>query len=84
MERKYLSSGYQMQEFVGSSVWADMQLALDEWLESVRDKLESENDALEIRRYQGIAEALRNVSHLPETIASNMMLIEEDDSGNEC
>ncbi len=84
MERKYLSSPYQMHEFATSSLWADMQLALDEWLESVRDKLESENEPLEIRRYQGIAEALRNMSHLPETIAADMELLQEDSNGTEC
>ena len=83
METKYLSSLRQVQEFAESHLWYDMTSALNEWLESVRDKLEAENDALEVRRYQGIAEALRNVLHLPETIAITMELIQEDKNGNE-
>ena len=81
MDSSYISSAHAVREFAQSSIWQDLTLTIGDWLEDTRDKLEAENDALEIRRYQGIAECLRNVLNLPESTIAMIEMQEEDSNG---
>jgi len=63
-----------------SVAWRDLVREIDAWLQDVRNKLETEDDISEIKRFQGIAEACRHFISLPQNIID---VIEGANSGRE-
>jgi hypothetical protein len=57
----YKSSLYEADFFLGSHVWEDMRQDFEQWLESVRDGMETASSVEELWRGQGRAEAMRFV-----------------------
>ena len=72
------SSSALFEEFLQSTIWADINSELNVWLEGVRDGLEdpqaSERDLF---RNQGRAEAIRYVLSLPQVIRETIKIAEE-------
>jgi len=72
------SSAAAFEEFLKSTIWADIRAELDIWLEGVRDGLEdTESDEKDLFRNQGRAEAIRYVMSLPETIKDTIIDLEQ-------
>lgn len=68
------SSTGQFEEFLESTVWADIVYELHVWLNAVRDGLESvDTDEKELWRNQGRAEACRYFMSLPEVMRDSMI-----------
>ena len=68
------SSAGQFEDFLKSTIWADIQAELGIWLEGVRDGLEdTDSDEKDLFRNQGRAEAIRYVLSLPETIRDTLV-----------
>jgi len=63
-----IAGQYAHEEFTKSFVWQDMRNEILAWLEDARDHLESEEDAREIAKFQGITMACRNFLNLPDSI----------------
>ena len=64
----YKSSLHEVDFFLGSHVWDDMQNDFLLWLESVRDDIESASTWESVCRYQGRAEAMRFVLKWAENL----------------
>lgn len=58
------------QSFIRSNVWYDIRNEVQKWLSEIRDKLESEDEAIEIHRLQGAAVACRNFLSHPDIVIS--------------
>ena len=77
MEYKLRSTAGQFNEFLESTIWADIENELNVWLEGVRDGLEDTSMGVEdLYRNQGRAEAVRYVLSLPETIRDTLAEIQ--------
>lgn len=70
------STIYDMKKFLESFVWKDIKEQMNAILEDVKNSLINCKDMDEILRFQGRAEALRDIQLLPEEILS---ALEEDD-----
>ena len=80
MEGVPRSSAGQFEEFLESTVWADMLYELHVWLDSVRDGLESvDTDEKELWRNQGRAEACRYFMSLPEVMRDSIIEDQEEE-----
>lgn len=60
------------EEFLKSSLWADMEYELGLWLEDIRYALESADDYAALLRLQGNAEFVRKVKKLPANVLENI------------
>lgn len=60
----------QYQEFVDSFIWKDMETELNFWLSDIKNRLVTENDVDEIRKFQGRAEAIAELLEFPARIIS--------------
>ena len=72
---EYRSSVQEFEDFVKSSVWADMVDELNRWLGDVHVILEDPNGDLKdkaLHRAGGNAETIRNVHQMPEVIRDNI------------
>ena len=59
---------HQYEEFLQNVVWKDFITYIDMMREAVRDELETCADQQEMFRFQGRAEALRDIRIVPEQI----------------
>jgi hypothetical protein len=73
-DEKLRSSAQQFVEFLDSTVWQDIEMELNKWLEGIRDKMEIESGD-ELLRNQGRANAMRYMIGLPQVMKEQ--LIEE-------
>ena len=62
------------QDFMRSNLWLDMRNEIQRWLSEIRDKLESEDDVMEIHRLQGASVACRNFLSHPDVVISALMV----------
>ena len=70
------STIYDMKKFLDSFVWQDIKGQMNTILEDVKNNLINCKDMDELLRFQGRAEALRDIQLLPEEI---LAALEEDD-----
>jgi len=68
----YKSSPRMFEEFLKSSLWADIDHELDLWLEDIRQALESADEHTALLRLQGSAEFVRKVKNLPANVLENI------------
>jgi hypothetical protein len=64
----YKSSIHEVDFFLGSHIWDDMQADFELWLDSVRNDMELCDSVDEFRRCQGRAEAMRFVLKWAENL----------------
>lgn len=63
------SSKISVDEFISSTLWADLQAILRDWAEGVKLDAMKERDVHEIMRCQGRVEALEYFLTVPETMS---------------
>ena len=68
MDREMRSAAFHFKDFLEGVVWDDLKNEMEEMRQSVRDSLESCSDPIEIYRFQGRAEVLRDLQLLPEQL----------------
>ena len=68
----YKSSPRMFEEFLKSSLWADMEYELDLWLEDIRHALENVDEHAVLLRLQGNAEFVRKMKNLPANVLENI------------
>lgn len=68
-ELEFISSAREIEDFLRSVVWRDLENFIKTRIESGRDQLErTDLNAEELARWRGIIAAWRDIQDLPETI----------------
>jgi len=82
-ERTPKASANEMNEFMDSFVWEDMQYEINLWLGGARDGLEDPDaDEKEIYRNQGRADACRRFLAVPEVLRDSLLVDQEIAKGS--
>ncbi len=71
MSEEFISSPQAFRDFLESTIWQDLKAELERMREAVRDELESA-DGVELYRFQGRSEVLRDIILLPSIIADTL------------
>ena len=74
---EFKSSLHELDFFLGSHVWDDMQNDFEQWLEGVRDQMEASDSERDLWRCQGRAEAMRYVLQWADNLRN---ILEEENS----
>lgn len=72
---EYKSTIVELEDFINSMVWKDLQYELNIWIEDIRRELESPDrtpDIYLIRQLQGNLETVRKVLQMPQEVINNI------------
>jgi hypothetical protein len=69
---EFLSTPDQIRTFIDSVIWSDLSQEIRDWLDDIRNQLETVQDREEFNQLQGSAKACRYFLDLPKSLLETM------------